>query len=143
MTRLEELVSVSARIAATRARSEKASLLADLLRRVEPPEIEIAVAFLSGGPRQARLGVGGASLGGAFEGTRAVTPALTLSDVDGTFERIASAAGPGSMAERTRLLAGLFGRAMPAEADFLARLIVGELRQGALEGIALEAVARR
>ena len=140
--RLEELVAGSARVAATRARTEKIGILAELLRRAEPGEIETAVAFLTGGPRQSRLGVGGAQLGRAFEGTRATTPALTLREVDETFERIARASGPGSVAERARLLGALFGRAMPAESDFLARLVLGELRQGALAGLMEEAVAK-
>jgi DNA ligase-1 len=140
--RLEELVLTSARIAATRSRSEKTALLADLLRRVDPDEIETAVAFLSGAPRQARLGVGGAQLGRVFEGTRAVHSTLTLREVEDTFEGMAGVSGPGSTTERARLLESLFSRAMPAEADFLARLVLGELRQGALAGLMEEALAK-
>lgn len=39
------------------------------------------------------------------------------------------------------LLVDLFTRATPDEQRFLVRLLTGELRQGALEGIMLEAVA--
>src|SRR5258706_2554718 len=139
--RLEELVSTSARLAATRARSEKTGIIQDLLRRAEPGDIQIAVAYLSGGPRQPRIGVGGAQLRRAAEGSRAATPAITLREVDETLERIASVSGAGSVAERARLLNGLFSRATAEEAGFLARLLVGELRQGALAGLIEEAVA--
>jgi len=140
--RLEELVSTSARLAATRARSEKTGIIQDLLRRAEPGDIQIAVAYLSGGPRQPRIGVGGAQLRRAAEGSRAATPAITLREVDETLERIASVSGAGSVAERARLLNGLFSRATAEEAGFLARLLVGELRQGALAGLMEEAVAK-
>ncbi len=102
--RLEELTAASARIAATRSRKEKTDLLAEIFRRLESDEIETAVAFLSGGPRQARLGIGGAQLGRALGGGRATTSRLTLLDVDLAFERIAALGGAGSAAERQRLL---------------------------------------
>jgi len=139
---LEELTAASGRIGATRARSEKAETLAALLRKMEPEEIETAVAFLSGGPRQARLGIGPAQLGKALEGARASAPSLTLLDVDQAFERIASSSGGGSGADRLRILAALLARATAGEADFLARLVLGELRQGALAGIMEDAIAR-
>ena len=66
---------------------------------------------------------------------------LTLAEVDAALEQIARAGGAGSMAERTRLLASLFARATADEQAFLARLLIGELRQGALEGLMIEAVA--
>ena len=50
--------------------------------------------------------------------------------------------GAGSGRERSRLLRELLARATPPEQDFLARLLFGELRQGALEGVLLDAVAR-
>src|SRR5258706_8097777 len=139
---LAEAVSTPARLAATRARSEKTGIIQDLLRRAEPGDIQIAVAYLSGGPRQPRIGVGGAQLRRAAEGSRAATPAITLREVDETLERIASVSGAGSVAERARLLNGLFSRATAEEAGFLARLLVGELRQGALAGLMEEAVAQ-
>ena len=55
---------------------------------------------------------------------------------------MAAASGPGSAGRRTGLIEGFLARATPAEAGFLRRLLVGELRQGAGEGIVVEAVAR-
>ena len=55
---------------------------------------------------------------------------------------MAAASGPGSTGRRTGLIERFLARATPAEAGFLRRLLVGELRQGAGEGIVVEAVAR-
>ena len=68
--------------------------------------------------------------------------ALDLREVDAAFDRIAEASGAGSAAERARRLRELLTRATPDEQDFLVRLLFGELRQGALEGVLMDAVAR-
>ena len=139
--RLAELVETSAKIASTQARNEKVAHLADLLRRLSPEEIGTGVAFLSGHPRQGRIGIGGAAVH-AVSASPAREPSLTLSEVDAALEGIASRTGPGSTAERARLLESLLTRATEREADFLIRLTLGELRQGALLGIMEDAVAR-
>jgi len=139
--RFDELVEVSARIASTPARNEKVAYLADLLRRLSPEEVGAGVAFLSGHPRQGRIGLGGAAIR-AVSVSHAREHSLTLGDVDAALEAIASRSGPGSTGDRARLLAALLARATEPEADFLIRLILGELRQGALSGIMEDAVAR-
>jgi DNA ligase-1 len=139
---LAELVATSRRVAATRARSEKVTALADLLRRLAPEEIEVAVAYLSGRLRQGRIGIGAAAVRAATAGMGAAAePALTLGEVDAAFAGIAAATGPGSTGERARRLAALLARATRDEQELLLRLIFGELRQGALAGIVVEAVA--
>ena len=140
---LLRLVETSRRLAETSRRLEKIGQLAALLNSLSPEEIEIAVAFLSGSYRQQKLNIGYAGLQAASQGSSAELPTLELKEVDATFERIASVPpGKGSTAERQRLLGELFARATTAEQDFLFRLVVGELRQGAVEGLMLEAVAR-
>ena len=139
--RLADLVTASRRVSETRSRLEKISVLGDLLRRLAPEEIDIAVAFLSGHLRQGRIGLGGAALRSASPETAAAEPSLTLGEVDASFERIAGTTGSGSTAERGRLLSGLLSRATREEQDFLVRLIFGELRQGALAGLMAEALA--
>jgi len=138
---LDELVVTSNRVAATPARLAKLEHLASLLRRLDPDEVEIGVAFLVGEMRQRRVGIGWA----AARNTRAEpagTPSLTLAEVDDAFARIAALRGAGSATERQRILGTLFARATAEEQDFLRRLVVGELRQGALEGLLAEALAR-
>ncbi|HYG65772.1 MAG TPA: ATP-dependent DNA ligase [Thermoanaerobaculia bacterium] len=142
--RLFDLVATSQRVSETRARLQKTGALADLLRRLGPEEIDIAVAYLSGHLRQGRIGLGGAVVRNAISGgagSSAAEPSLTLMEVDATFERIAGVSGAGSTAERGRLLSDLLSRATHEEQDFLVRLIHGELRQGALAGLMAEALA--
>lgn len=140
--RLDDLATASNAVAKVSGRLEKIDRLAALLSQLAPEEVEIAVAFLSGSPRQGRIGLGGAAIAEARSTPAAQTPALELGEVDATFARIAAATGKGSSGERTRLLRGLLARATRDEQDFLVRLLFGELRQGALEGVLVEAVAR-
>jgi DNA ligase-1 len=138
----EELVSTSARVAESSSRLAKVALLADLLRRLGPHEIDAAVAFLAGETRQGRLGVGPAAVWNGTLPAPSSAATLHLVDVDEAFERISRTSGSGSSLERTEILQGLWRRATSHEQDFLARLVMGELRQGALEGVLVEAVAR-
>jgi ATP-dependent DNA ligase I len=136
------LVDTSRRVAETRGRRAKIALLAELLRTLSPEELEIGVAYLSGMVLQAKLGVGWATIQAALPGSAAEGPGITLTEVDETLGRIVQASGPGSVAERQRLLRDLLLRLTEPEQRFLGGLLVGELRQGALEGLVLEAVAQ-
>ncbi len=138
---LAEVVRTSETVASTRARSEKVASLAALLRRLSPEEVEPAVAFLSGEPRQGKIGVGWATLQ-AVEPAPADEPSIQVLELDGAIARLQSLSGPGSAGARRELLARLLRRATAAEADFVRRLLIGELRQGALEGVMTEAVSR-
>jgi DNA ligase-1 len=140
--RLAEFVATCRSVAETSSRLQKVEHLAALLRRVLPAEIETAIAFLTGSPRQKKLGAGGAAIAEARPTRHADTPLLDLIEVDSAFQQVASASGAGSAAEKSRILAGLLARATRDEQDYLVRLLFGELRQGALEGLVLEAVAR-
>src|SRR5438477_6580955 len=140
--KLEELVQVSASVAGSSGRLEKTSKLAALLSRLSPDEIPIAVGFFIGWPRQGRIGVGWATVSAARERAPAITPTLELGEVDAVFDLLLSVRGKNSASERLRLIGDLFSRATPDEQDFLGNLIVGEVRQGALEGVLLEAIAK-
>ena len=137
----QNVVTASAAVSAVSGRLEKVAHLAALLERATGDEIPIAVAFLSGTPRQGRIGVGGARLR-ALEVTPADAPTLTLADVDSAFAEIATTAGRGSAQDRHAKLTTLLARATANEQRLIMRLLVGELRQGALEGVLVEAVAR-
>jgi DNA ligase 1 len=139
---LSELLAASERVAATRSRLAKIDALSECLRRLDPAEIGLGVAYLSGELRQGRIGVGWAAIKEALAATASASPQLTLAAVDQHLEHLSGVKGEGSAAERVRLLAGLFARATAPEHDFLARLLLGELRQGALEGVMLDAIAR-
>ena len=141
MTRLAELVETSERVAATPGRNAKIAAIASLLRRLPPSEITIAVAYLSGETPQGKIGIGHTLLRDAQPVAFAGAPTLTLHDVDATLTRIAQTSGAGSKTARTQFLAALLARATPSERDFLYRLMQGELRQGALESLVIDAVA--
>jgi DNA ligase 1 len=128
-------------VAATSSRSRKVAHLADLLRRLDRDEIVPAVGFLAGVPRQGRVGVGYATIYG-LEQQPAAAPSLTVHDLDRAIEEIQGTTGSGSAAERKRILSELFARATVEEADFVRRLFTGELRQGALAGLMIDAVAK-
>jgi len=142
MTRFGALVAVSDAVAATRSRTEKVRRLADFLRAVPPGAVASTLRFLSGRSGRERLGVGPAAVDEAW---RAAAPAaeatLGLEDVIAALAAVRDLCGEGSAAERSRRLGELFARATAPERSFLARWLVGELRQGALEGVLTEAVA--
>jgi ATP-dependent DNA ligase I len=140
VTLLAELVRASAEVAATPSRLAKIRTLAACLRALAPDEVEIALPWLSGELRQGRLTIGYATLRSAM-GDPAAGPMLTVTDADAAFERLKGLKGKGSAGQRAGELKRLFSKATAQEQDFLLRLIVGELRQGALEGVMLEAVA--
>jgi DNA ligase-1 len=140
-TLLSALVDTSQRVGENAARRAKISHMAEFLRALGPGEIEIGVSYLAGVTRQGRTGIGWAMVRNAQTTVHVEAPALTLTEVDQTLAEISRASGPGSMAERARLLSALFSRATQREYEFLARLLLGELRQGALEGLMVEAVA--
>ena len=137
---LAEIASVSRAVATTSARLAKIDELATALRAAGPLEVPIAVAYLSGELPQRQIGVGWATLRGGFAPAAAAT--LTLAEVDAGFAAIGAISGQGSTAARKALVGELFGRATEVEQEFLYGLLSGELRQGALEGVMTEAVAR-
>jgi len=140
--RLADVVAASSAVAGTSGRLEKVSHLADVIRRVPPDDIETVIGFLSGAARQGRMGIGFASLSGLRDVPPAETSSLDIRDVDGAFDRLAGLQGAGSASRRAELLRELLRQATHDEQDFLIRLLFGELRQGALEGVLMDAVAK-
>jgi DNA ligase-1 len=137
---LEGIARTSAAVAETPARLAKIERLAACLRQLQPSEVPVAVAYLSGYLPQGSIGIGWASL-------RDLPPpspssGLEILEVDAALTRIQRAVGPGSQARRRAELVGLFARSTAREAGFLRGLLVGEIRQGALEGVMVEAVAK-
>ena len=139
---LSEVVSTADAVGTTASRNQKVSLLADLLRTVPPREIPAAIGFLSGEPRQGRVGIGWATAWRAEDARPAQQATLTIADLDSFFDRILETIGKGSARARSDLVADLLRRATAPEIDFIRRLFVGEMRHGALEGVVAEAVAK-
>jgi DNA ligase-1 len=139
--RFAEVVATTAEVASTRARSRKGAALAELFGRLAPGEVPVVVAILTGSPRQGRIGVGWRTVAG-IEAEPADEPQLEIADVDAALDRLAGLSGPGSQAARAAELRELLGAATAPEQDLLRRLLVGELRHGALEGLVTDAVAK-
>jgi DNA ligase-1 len=141
MTRLSGLVETSERVAAVSGRNAKIAEIARLLRSLSSDEIALAVAWLAGETRQSRHGIGYATLQAATPAAPAASSTLELRDLDDALGAIARIAGRGAAGERKRQLAALLAAATGPEQSFIVRLLTGELRQGALEGLMIEAVA--
>ena len=138
---LADLVAAADRVGATSGRLEKFAILGELLGRLSADEVPVAVGFLTGAARQGRIGIGPALLS-AVRPEPAAAPTLQLLDVDAALTALAAVSGSGSGAARAAGLGALLAAATAPEQDFLRRLLFGELRQGALEGVMAEAVAR-
>jgi DNA ligase-1 len=142
MMRLEALVETSETVRSTSRKKEKISLISGLLRRARGREISLAACFLSGQVPQGRLGIGWRIIEEVSRDLRpAVDPSLELTEVDRFLEDVAAEKGQGSLHRKKRLLGELLSRAAARERGFLVGLILGEIRQGALEGLVVEAVA--
>jgi len=141
VTLLATLADTSQRVSATTGRLAKVRELAALLVQLAPAEIGFAVHYLSGELPQGRPGVGPATVSGAAATPAAGMPTLSIDEVDRRLTALAAIGGAGSGARRTQALRELFALATAPEQHFLLQLLVGELRQGALEGVMIEAIA--
>ncbi|MCP2369624.1 DNA ligase-1 [Agromyces terreus] len=139
---LDELVTATDAVTATRSRLAKVDALAALLVRLEPDEIEPAIGLLVGKPRQGRLGVGWRGMQSVLATAEpAEVATLTVAALDAALERLAAASGTGSNLERGRELHDLVAAATAREQQFIARAVLGEMRTGALEGVLADAIA--
>jgi DNA ligase 1 len=141
MTLLADVVTASRDVTNTSSRSEKVAILAELLRRLDPGEVAAAVGFLTGAPRQGRVGVGYSTIYG-IERAPAAEPSLNIGELDSVIADVQAMTGSGSAAARKQMLGRLLGRATEQEADFVKRLFTGGLRQGALGGLMVDAIAK-
>ena len=140
--KLDALVQTSNAVASASGRLDKIARLSAFLTQLAPDEVAIAIGFFIGWPRQGRIGIGWATVSDARESPPAPAPTLELADVDRAFAELQGAKGKGSAATRQRLLDELFTRATADEQEFLSALVIGEVRQGALEGVMVDAVAK-
>ncbi|MFD4771732.1 ATP-dependent DNA ligase [Streptomyces niveus] len=137
---LATLAHVSQEVAATSARSRKIALLAELFRAAGPADVPVVIPWLAGRLPQGRIGVGRQALKDPVPA--ADTATLTIREADDAVTALAAVGGPGSQAERRRLVQALLGAATGEEQRFLIALLSGEVRQGALDAVAGEALAQ-
>jgi DNA ligase 1 len=141
VTLLAELVRASQRVGASAARKIKVRELSSMLRTLAPDEIDTGVHYLSGEIPQGKIGVGFAAVRAAAAAPAADAETLSIADVDQRLTELAAIRGGGSAARRAAVLKELFSRATAAEQEFLLRLLIGELRQGALAGVMIDGIA--
>ncbi len=142
MMLLKDLVEISRNVGLTPKRKEKVSFLARLLQQANGKEIALAARYLSGQLTQGRLGVGWAILQEALKDLSDQHRPLGLVEIDRFFEEVSREKGTGSLERKLILLRNLFSSTRQDEREFLISLIMGEIRQGALEGLVLEAISR-
>lgn len=138
---LSAVVEAADTVAATSSRLAKVAALAAVLRGLAAAEVAPVIGILVANPRQGRIGVGWRTLR-ALDSAHSAEPRLTVLEVDAALDRLAAAEGQGSVAARRTQLDALAAAATAGEWDFLSRVILGELRTGALEGVLLDAVAK-
>ena len=126
------VVEASRQVASTRSRRSKIATIAVLLREVPPDDLDATIGFLTGEPRQGKIGIGWATMR-EIDAEPSPAPSLTVRDIDEGLNLLQATTGGQSVAARRATLHALFARATEAETDFLRRLLIGELRQGALD----------
>src|ERR671919_460673 len=129
MTLLADVVTASREVTETSSRSAKVQILAELLRRLDPSEVGIAVGFLAGAPRHGRVGIGYSTIYG-IECPPAREPSLRIEELDRAIDAVRATTGSGSAAARKQILGELLGRATEGEADFVKRLFTGGMWEG-------------
>lgn len=137
---LARLAHVSLQVAATSARNRKVALLAELFRDAGPDDVPIVIPYLAGRLPQGRLGIGWRTLGDPVP--PAAAPTLTVTGVDAELTALGALSGTGSRVVRRERLRALLGAATADEQHFLRSLLTGEVRQGALDAVAVDALAR-
>ncbi len=142
MTLLKDLIETSEKVRLAKGKKEKIGLLANFLRRLVGKEIALAGHYLSGQLPQGRLGVGWATLQEAQKDLAHPFQPLSLIKIDQFFEEVSKERGEGSFERKIKLLREIFSSTEKEEREFLIRLMLGEIRQGALEGLVLEAVGK-
>lgn len=140
--RLGQLVEISERISATPRKGQKLALIAGLLRQARGHERFVVAHYLSGRLPQGRLGIGWKTLESANADLCSTPHALSLQEIDRYFEAISQDRGAGSTERKVRLLREVLSHSQVQERVFLSRLIMGEIRQGALQALVLEAIAQ-
>jgi DNA ligase-1 len=129
-------------VRATAKKGAKVALIADLLRQTRGRETALAALYLTGALPQGRIGIGWRTLQAAMpDGPREGEP-LTLSEVDERLQGVAAESGAGSADRRLRGLRALLSRTDERGRLLLSQLLIGEVRQGALDGLVAEAIAR-
>jgi DNA ligase-1 len=137
-----DFVEISKKVGTTPKKKEKSALLSQFFRRAREREIFLAAFYLSGELPQGHLGIGWAMLQEALKGAPFQPNPISLIDLDRSFESIVREKGSGSSGRKVQRLREILSHSNDKERESLVKLIMGEIRHGALEGLVLEAIAQ-
>jgi DNA ligase-1 len=147
-TSFSDFAEVCRRLESTTKRTEKVAYLVAFLKSLDLEEVGPAVSFTTGRPfpesDERVLDVGGQTMWKVHRNSgqsALIQRAVTILEVYRTFEKIAKASGSGSRQRKETLLNTLLSRLSPADAEYLMRIVFGEMRIGAVEGVVLDAIA--
>ncbi len=136
-----EVAATSVTLAATKGRKAKVATIAALLKQTGPGERALAARWL-GGEIGHKLGVGYGIVGELRGSVPAATaPELSLIEVDRRVSALVGLAGAGSTLARKEVLGRLLAQMTAVEQGYFAALLIGEIRQGALDALVVDAVA--
>jgi len=148
-TSFNQFTEVCKALESTTKRTEKVLYLVKFLKSLSREELAPAVSFIVGRPFQESdervLDIGGRTLWKINRGSgqAALVPkAVTILEVYRTFEKVATATGPGSRQKKEMLIGTMLSRLPNTDAEYLMRIIFGEMRIGAVEGVVLDAIAQ-
>lgn len=136
-----EVARASAEVAETAGKKKKVVRLAALLGDVPHAERAATARYLSGESGH-KLGIGYATvheLRGAVAPAR--EPTLTVAAIEARFAAIAQLAGKGAGTGRKESFGNLLAAATELEQGFVGALVLGALRQGALDALVVDALA--
>jgi DNA ligase-1 len=147
-TPFSKFADLCRKLESTTKRTEKIAYLIDFLKFLDTDEIAPAVSFVTGHPfpesDERVLEVGGQTVWKVHRNTgqsALVQSPVTILEVYRTFDKIANASGPGSRQRKEMLMNTLLSRLPRSDADYLMRIVFGEMRVGAVEGVVLDAIA--
>ncbi len=148
-TSFSKFANLCRKLESTTKRTEKVTYLVDFLKQLDHDEIAPAVSFVTGRPfpesDERVLEVGGQTVWKVHRNTgqsALVQSPVTILEVYRTFEKIANTSGAGSRQRKEMLMNTLLSRLPRSDADYLMRIVFGEMRVGAVEGVVLDAIAK-
>lgn len=136
--RFKALVEYSKRLRAVSSRNKKVGIITELLGKLSNKESCIGVNYISGKLRQGKLNIAWKGLAELHGVTTQKLTDPTLVQVDKYLERTQAASG----SEKVKLLKPLFARLSREERNYIISLIVGDVQQGAGDGLVRQSIAQ-
>ena len=136
--KFDVIVEYSIRLREVSSRKVKIGIIADFLSKLSDKEAIIGVNYISGRVRQGKLNIAWKDLSELFNSDVRASRSPNVIQVDKYLEQAQSAAGR----EKIDVLKPLFAQLTTRERKYLISLIVGEVQQGAGEGLVKLAIAK-